>query len=183
MKQYEVTFIVDPVLSGDEAKATVDTYISMLKEAGAKIIHIDEMGLRQLAYPINRRNSGFYYCVEYSIESGEIINKMELSFRRDERIMRFLTVSLDKYGVQYNDDKRNGKIGKVKTKEEKKAEKKEERERRTAPKAKKEQKPKAQEVVEEAVEEIIEDVKKVEDTATEVVENKTEETTNTDNQE
>ena len=40
------------------------------------------------------------------------INKMELALRRDERILRFLTVALDKYGVKYNEDKRNGLIGK-----------------------------------------------------------------------
>ncbi len=116
MKHYEVTFIVDPVLSGDEIKATEQVYESMLKDAGYGITHVDEMGLRQLAYPINRRSSGIYYCVEFSGETGEIVNKLELALRRDERIMRFLTISLDKYGVKYNDDKRNGLIGKVQTK-------------------------------------------------------------------
>ena len=47
MRQYEVTFIVDPVLSSDEAKATVQTYSDLLKDEGCEIVHIDEMGLRQ----------------------------------------------------------------------------------------------------------------------------------------
>ncbi|MEL6866379.1 MAG: 30S ribosomal protein S6 [Bacteroidota bacterium] len=114
MKQYEITFIVDPVLSGDEIKATAQTYVDMLKSNGATIVYMDEMGLRQLAYPINRRTSGIYYCVEFQVETGEFISKMELALRRDERIMRFLTVALDKYGVKYNEDKRNGLIGKRK---------------------------------------------------------------------
>ena len=112
MKQYEVTFIVDPVLSGDEIKATAQTYIDALTNAGCNIVHVDEMGLRQLAYPINRRTSGVYYCIEFQVETGELIANFELSLRRDERIMRFLTVALDKYGVKYNEDKRNGLIGK-----------------------------------------------------------------------
>ena len=116
MKNYEVTFIVDPVLSGEEIKATAQTYVEHLKSEGCKIVHVDEMGLRQLAYPINRRTSGVYYCVEFEAPSGEFITKMELALRRDERIMRFLTVRLDKYGVKYNADKRAGKIGKVKRK-------------------------------------------------------------------
>lgn len=114
MRNYEVTFIVDPVLSGEEIKATAQTYSDMLKEAGANIVHIDEMGLRTLAYPINKRNSGVYYCIEFTIENGVFVDDVELAFRRDERIMRFLTYKLDKFGVQYNEDKRAGKIAKAK---------------------------------------------------------------------
>lgn len=117
MRNYEVTFIVDPVLSSDEIKSAAQTYEEFIKNEGGTITHIDEMGLRQLAYPINKRSSGIYYTIEFEIESGSIIGKLELSMRRDERIMRFLTVALDKYGVKYNDDKRNGKIGKVAKKE------------------------------------------------------------------
>ena len=119
MRNYEVTLIVDPVLSGDEIKATAQTYVDHLKGEGCTIVHLDDMGLRTLAYPINKRNSGVYYCIEFEAPSGEFIDKMELALRRDERIMRFLTVSLDKYGVKYNDDKRHGLIGKKKKKDDK----------------------------------------------------------------
>lgn len=112
MNQYEVTFIVDPVLSGDEIVATAQTYVDHLQGEGCKIVHVEEMGLRQLAYPLNKRTTGVYFCIEYSSEKGSINDKMELAFRRDERIIRFLTVKLDKYGVKYNDDKRKGLIGK-----------------------------------------------------------------------
>lgn len=112
MQQYEVTFIVDPVLSKEEISATAKTYEDQLKELGATIVHVDGMGLRQLAYPIRRRTSGVYYCIEFQITGPEGISELELTFRRDERVLRFLTVKLDKYGVKYNDDKRNGKIGK-----------------------------------------------------------------------
>lgn len=114
MKQYEVTFIVDPVLSGDEINATAQTYVDHLRNEGCKIVHVDDMGLKQLAYPINRRTSGVYYCIEFEVPDTSLISKMELALRRDERIMRFLTVRLDKFGVKYNDDKRNGLIGKKK---------------------------------------------------------------------
>jgi small subunit ribosomal protein S6 len=114
MNQYEVTFIVDPVLSGDEIKATAQTYIDFVTNNDCKIVNVDEMGLRQLTYPINRRTSGIYYCVEFQTPTGEVIDKLELAFRRDENIMRFLSVRLDKYGVKFNEDKRNGLIGKKK---------------------------------------------------------------------
>lgn len=118
MRNYEVTFIVDPVLSGDEIKATAQTYVDHLKEVGSSIVDVEEMGLRQLAYPLNKRTSGVYYSIEFQSEDGDLIPKMELALRRDERIMRFLTLRLDKYAIKFNDDKRKGLIGKKRDKKE-----------------------------------------------------------------
>ncbi len=84
----------------------------MLTAEGYKIIHTDEMGLLQLAYEIKKRHSGLYYSVEFAGEDGKVIDKMELAMRRDDKILRFLTVALDKFAVKYNEDKRAGKIGK-----------------------------------------------------------------------
>lgn len=112
MRNYEVTFIVDPVLSGDEIKATAQTYVDHLQEIGAEVVDLDEMGLRQLAYPINKRTSGVYYSLEFKLDDGSFIPKMELAFMRDERIIRYLTVRLDKYAVKFNEDRRAGLIGK-----------------------------------------------------------------------
>jgi small subunit ribosomal protein S6 len=120
MRHLEVNFIVDPVLSGDEVNSAVQTYQDMLVNEGAKIVHTSEMGLRQLAYSINNRTTGMYFCIEFATANPVFIPKMELAMKRDERVMRFLTVSLDKYGVKYNEDRRNGKIGK-KTRREKPA--------------------------------------------------------------
>jgi small subunit ribosomal protein S6 len=111
MRNYEVTFIVDPTLSSDEVSTTVQKYTDMLTAEGYTIVHSTEIGLRQLAYPINKRHSGLYFCVEFGGENGMSIDKMELALRRDEKVLRFLTVALDKYGVQYNSDKRTGKVG------------------------------------------------------------------------
>ncbi len=113
MRHYEVTFIVDPTLSGDEVNATAQRHIDALTGFGCTIVNVDEMGLRQLAYPINRRTSGKYYCVEFATDKPDFVGKYELAMKRDERLLRFLTVALDKYGVKYNDDKRNGRIGKA----------------------------------------------------------------------
>lgn len=115
MRNYEVTFIVDPTLSNDEIKSAAKKYEQMLADAG-KIVFINEIGLRQLAYPIRNRNTGIYYCIEFEVEDGTIIDKLELTMRRDEQLLRFLSVKLDKYGVKYNEDKRAGKIGTIKKK-------------------------------------------------------------------
>ena len=111
MRHYEVTFIVDPVLSGDEVKATAEHVQKELKGFGVTIVAVDELGLRQLAYPINKRSSGVYFNIEFGCDGANWLAKFELNMKRDERILRFLTVKLDKYGVKYNDDKRNGRIG------------------------------------------------------------------------
>ena len=119
MLNYETTFIIDPVLSGEGAKQAAENYLEHIKNEGAGIIvQVNEMGLRQLAYPIKNRTSGVYYCVEFSTADSTFINKLELAFRRDERIMRFLTVSLDKFGVKYNADRRSGAILSYKKKKE-----------------------------------------------------------------
>jgi small subunit ribosomal protein S6 len=114
MRHYELTFIVDPVLSGDEVKATAQKYADMITNEGATITATDEMGLRQLAYEINKRTSGVYYCIEFAGEEVLFIPKLELAMVRDENVLRFLTITLDKFGVKYNDDKRKGLIGKKK---------------------------------------------------------------------
>ncbi len=117
MRHYEVTFIVDPVLSGDEVKSTAEHIQKELKDFGATIVAVDEMGLRQLAFSINRRSSGVYYCIEFACEAADWLGKFELNMKRNERLLRFLTVKLDKYGIKYNDDKRNGRIGPKKKQE------------------------------------------------------------------
>ena len=113
MRHYELTFIVDPVLSHEEIQTVRQTYEDQIKKLGCKIVHVDDIGLKQLAYPINKRNSGIYYCIEFEAENGEAIAPIELAMRRDERIMRFLSIVLDKFGVKYNEDKRNGLIRKT----------------------------------------------------------------------
>lgn len=120
MKQYELTFVIDPVLSSDELKGVAQTHIDYITKEGGVIVNVDEMGLRALAYPINKRLSGVFYCVEYTVAGVPFNTKLELQLRRDERIMRYLTIALDKYGVKFNEDKRAGKIGTVKKKADKK---------------------------------------------------------------
>ena len=113
MRHYELTFIVDPVLSNEEIQTVRQTYEDHIKKQGCKIIHVDDLGLKQLAYPLNKRNSGIYFSIEFEAENGEAIAPLELALRRDERIMRFLSIALDKFGVKYNEDKRNGLIRKT----------------------------------------------------------------------
>lgn len=113
MNQYRTTVIVTPVLTDAELKDTVSGYVKFLQNLDAEIIMEDVWGLRQLAYPIKKKSSGFYFVVEYKAPTG-VIDKLELAFRRDESILRFLTVRLDKYAAEFYDKKRKGLIGKKK---------------------------------------------------------------------
>jgi small subunit ribosomal protein S6 len=114
MKQYECTFIIDPVLSGDEIKQTANMYLEHIKTNDCEIVHFEEMGVRELAYSINKRNSGVYFTIEFTTENTNLITELELAFRRDDRVLRYLTLSLEKHGIKYNQDKRAGLIGKRK---------------------------------------------------------------------
>jgi small subunit ribosomal protein S6 len=104
--RYETVFILTPVLSEQQAKETVTGYTSMLKSAKAKIVHQDDWGLRKLAYPIQKKSTGFYYLIEHETP-GEFIDKLEVAFRRDEKVLRFLTVRMDKHHVTYAESRRN----------------------------------------------------------------------------
>ena len=105
---YETVFIMTPVLSDEQMKETVNKYQDMLKDNGAEIIYTNNWGLRKLAYPIQKKTTGFYYLIEFKAE-GSLIAKLETAYKRDERLLRFLTVSLDKHAVAYNEKKRNNK--------------------------------------------------------------------------
>lgn len=103
--QYETVFIITPVLSDAQMKETVQNIRDMLKERGADLVHEEHWGLKKLAYPIQKKSTGFYHLLEYQAE-GSMLEEFELELKRDERVMRFLTVKLDKHAVEYNEKKR-----------------------------------------------------------------------------
>ena len=104
-KHYETVIIMNPVLSQEQVTETVDKFRRILTENGTEIVHENNWGLRKLAYPIQKKNTGFYYLTEFKGD-GSVVAKLELEYKRDERIMRFLTVALDKHAVAYNEKKR-----------------------------------------------------------------------------
>jgi len=101
VNQYETVFILTPVLSDTQVKEAVQKYVGFLKENGAEIVHQEDWGLKKLAYPIQKKSSGFYSLLEFKAE-GEVIEKLETSYRRDEMIIRFLTFKMDKFAVAYS---------------------------------------------------------------------------------
>ena len=105
LNQYETVFITTPVLSESQMKETVDKFKKILTDNKAEIVHEENWGLRKLAYPIQKKSTGFYYMIEFRAD-GSQIQKIETEFKRDERIIRFLVVGLEKYAVEYAERKR-----------------------------------------------------------------------------
>jgi len=106
-KNYETVFILTPVLSDQQTKDTVEKFKNLITSQGGEIINLENMGLKQLAYPIQKKNNGFYVLVEFKADPAFIKN-LEVEYKRDERIIRFLTTSLDKYAVEYNAKRKSG---------------------------------------------------------------------------
>jgi len=106
LNQYETVFIVTPVLSEAQMKEAVLKFRSLIADEGEEIVHEEDWGLRKLAYPIQKKSTGFYYLVEFK-STAEFINRLETEYRRDERIIRFLTLKMDKYSIGYSGKKRN----------------------------------------------------------------------------
>ena len=101
LNQYETVFICTPVLSEPQVKETVKKFKEIIAEGGAELIHEEDWGMKKLAYPIQKKSTGFYHLLEFKANPA-FINKYEIEFRRDERVIRFMTVKLDKYAVQYS---------------------------------------------------------------------------------
>ena len=111
LKQYETVFIATPVLSDAQMKEAVAKYTDFIKSNGGEIVYEEDWGLKQLAYPIQHKTSGFYYLIEFKADP-EFVANLEIQYKRDERILRFLTVALDKDAVAYSEHRREMKAAK-----------------------------------------------------------------------
>jgi len=110
MNQYETVFILTPVLSDDQTKEAVAKFKKILTDNGAEILNEEAWGLKKLAYQIQKKTSGFYNLIEFKAEPT-LVDKLEVAYRRDEKVIRFMTVKLDKYAAAYA-EKRRAKLGK-----------------------------------------------------------------------
>ena len=112
MNQYETVFILTPVLSDVQVKEAVEKFKGILAAEGAEIINEENWGMKKLAYQIEKKSTGFYQLLEFKAEPT-VIEKLELNFRRDERVIRYITVKLDKYAAEYAAKRRSVKQAKA----------------------------------------------------------------------
>lgn len=106
MNHYETVFIATPVLSDVQLQELVSKFRGVITENGGQVDHEEDWGLKKLAYPIQKKSTGFYHLFQFSGE-GDLVEKLELQYRRDERVIRFLTFRMDKYAVEYAEKRRN----------------------------------------------------------------------------
>ena len=111
LKNYETVFILTPVLSDAQMKDAAEKFKKVLVDHGAEIVHSEFWGLKKLAYPIKQKSTGFYNLIEFKSEPG-VVESLELEYRRDEKVMRFLTTVLDKDSIGYNIKRRSGAFNK-----------------------------------------------------------------------
>ncbi len=97
---YETVFILTPVLSDVQMKEAVEKFSKVITDNGGTVVNTEEWGLRKLAYPIAKKSTGFYTLIEFDSDPKNV-RKLETAYRRDERVIRFLTFRLDKYAAEY----------------------------------------------------------------------------------
>ncbi len=111
MQQYETMFIITPLLTEEQMKEVAGKFRDYLTSNQAEVVHEENWGLRKLAYPINKKSTGFYHLIEFKADPA-LIERLEIEYRRDERIMRFLTLHLDKYAIEFNERRKRGEFNK-----------------------------------------------------------------------
>jgi len=115
LNQYETVFICTPVLSEPQVKETVKKFKDIITSNGCELLHEENWGMKKLAYPIQKKSTGFYQLFEFKAEPA-FIAKLETEFRRDEKVIRFMTVKLDKFAVEYSSKRK--RLQKEKTEKE-----------------------------------------------------------------
>ena len=108
MSHYESVFILNPALSEDQVNDAIKKYERFLKDNGCKIVDVENWGLKKLAYSIQKKLSGFYALIDFEYDSDlNVIDLYETELKRDERIMRYLNVTLDKDANNWAVKRRN----------------------------------------------------------------------------
>ena len=111
MQQYETMFIITPLLTEEQMKEVAGKFRDYLTSNQAEVVHEENWGLRKLAYPIAKKSTGFYHLIEFKADPT-LIERLEIEYKRDERIMRFMTLHLDKYAIEFSERRRKGEFNK-----------------------------------------------------------------------
>jgi len=96
---YETTFIVNAGLDDPQIDAIIDKVQEVIVKNSGEILELAKWGRKRFAYPIKKKNNGFYVVCEFK-SSGDLIARLERHFLLDENIIRFLIIGLDKKSLQ-----------------------------------------------------------------------------------
>jgi len=92
---YETTFIVNASLDDHQIDTVIDKVKDLITKNGGEIREFVKWGRKRFAYPIKKKNNGFYVVIEFSAP-GDVIAKLERHYFLDESILRYLSLVLDK---------------------------------------------------------------------------------------
>jgi small subunit ribosomal protein S6 len=95
MRRFETFIIVDPDLSEEQRVLILERVKEIMGQLSGFLIRVDPWGLRKLAYPIRKKERGFYVRFDFC-GTGQLVNEMERFFRIDERVLKYMSVLLDK---------------------------------------------------------------------------------------
>ena len=93
MSKYELMFIIDPTLEDEKKDAAVEAVKAIIAEAG-EVIDTDVWGLRKLAYPIDKKNEGYYVVMHFNAQP-ELPKELDRRLRISDNFMRHIIVNLD----------------------------------------------------------------------------------------
>ncbi|EDZ63742.1 ribosomal protein S6 [Sulfurimonas gotlandica GD1] len=94
MRNYENLVIVKPTFTAEEIQSSIKAIEEVITSNGGEIATTDSMGMRKLAYPINKNERGYYHVIYYSI-APSAISEIERRFRINEDLLRFVTIKYD----------------------------------------------------------------------------------------
>lgn len=104
-RHYELYFILDPMLNNEQYEKAVGKFLTLLNNNNADVEYKSSYGLKKLAYSIEGKSTGFCDVIQFKA-LPDFIRILEIDLKRDEKILRFLTTSLDKHAIAYNAKKR-----------------------------------------------------------------------------
>ncbi len=106
---YELSYIVNSVISDEQVKNLVSRVTKYISETGAEIIEVDEWGARRLSYPIQKKRNG-YYVNMYFHASGTIITRLERALEIDDNILRYMTLRMDAKMIRHYEESRARRV-------------------------------------------------------------------------
>lgn len=119
MENYEIVFLANPVLSDQQLEETSNKYLDFLKQKKSELINFESWGLKKLAYSIQNKTTAFYFLIEITSFDLSILSELEVMFKRDEKVLRWLVTKMDKHAIDYSVQRRSktndNKKAKVKT--------------------------------------------------------------------
>ena len=93
-RTYEVMYIINPETAADKIEKLNDAVGKLIEKEGGEVVRMDDIGIRNLAYPIQKKNEGHYVLFEIN-GSGQEILELERRMRVNDMIMRYITVRVD----------------------------------------------------------------------------------------